>query len=268
MWLKQKVYTFRITKEDSVREDSIGHINVKLNGNLTTIKLTQLFAKISKSEFSEDGHTLAIKGWSILQDVKSNKLKIDENEIEISFESENLGSLSIESIENPWWILNDIELSDSDVAEINGKILQLSGLDKPSEEIIGETESPHTPPPVIINQIYEKGKINYQKIGYTEYSKDNFRFLINDKSGKVLLIELKDEKDLIQYRNSSKVIDNFYKFEDDTNNRIIDVKIIGEDLDISFSEKEEPDYENEELKEKNSEYKEESSNNNDVLTNN
>lgn len=257
MWLKQKVYSFRITKEDSVREDSIERIMVKLNGNLTTIKLIQLFAEISKSEFSEDGNILEIKGWSILQDVNSNKLKIGENEIDISFESENLGSLSIESIENPWWILNDIKLSDLDVAEITSKLLELSGLDKSTEDITDQAESPHTLPSVIVNKSYDTGKITYQKIGYTEYIKDNFRFLLNSKSDKALLIELKDEKDLIQYKNPVKVVDSFYKFDDELNNRVIDVKIIGEDLDISFSEKEQIEQNESELGQTN-----------DTLTNN
>ena len=234
MWLKQQVYTLRITRETASQDDSFESIIVKINERKTTIKLSQLFAKISKIEYSDDGHLLTIKGWSILQDVVNGKLKIGENEISISFESEKLGSLLIESMENPWFMLSDIEISESDVDNINNKLIELSGLNS----MVDETEGsglPHTSPSVIINEKYERGRKNYEVAGFKEHKLDNFRFLLKVEKSKAVLVELINENDLVQYTDFKKVVDNFYKFEDKDNNRTIDVKLIDDILDINFS---------------------------------
>ena len=235
MWLKQKVYTLRITRAAASEDDSFESIIVKINERKTTIKLSQLFAKISKIEYSDDGNLLTVKGWSILQDVVNGKLKIGEDEIDISFESEDLGSLAIELIENPWFILSDIELSDSDVENINNKLMELSGIHSGADEAEG-SGLPHTSPSVIVNEKYERGRKNYEAVGFKEYKFDNFRFLLRAEKDKAILVELIDENKLIQFSDGKKVIDGFYKFEDKDSNRIIDVKLIGDDLDITFSD--------------------------------
>ena len=43
MWLKQQVYTLRITRETASQDDSFESIIVKINERKTTIKLSQLF---------------------------------------------------------------------------------------------------------------------------------------------------------------------------------------------------------------------------------
>jgi len=246
MWLKQQEYILSIIRDTASQDDNFENINVKLNGNLTTIKLIQLFAKISKHEFSDDGKKLRIIGWSILQSVKDDKLKIGENEIDISFEAEELGLLSITKIENPWFMLNDLKLSNEEVESINSKLLELSG-SQIGDNDTGEEGLPQTSPPAIINSIYDKGRESFIKRGFKEYSKDNFRFLIlkTEDSLKANLIELINEDKLVQLQDPKIVIEGFYKFNDEANNRVINVKIIDESLEISFSdveiEEEEPE---------------------------
>lgn len=238
MWLKQKIYTLSILRSSDSQEDSTDGIKVKLNGNLTTIEIKQLFAKISDEEFSEDGKTLKLTGWSILQFLDDNEfLLIDESAVSITFEKESFGSLEIESIKNPWFILNDVELSDEEVKSINQKILELS-IVSTADDNAGESGSPHASTPVIENKSYEAGKKSFIGRGYKEYSKDNFKLLLLDNGDtfQANLIEILSEDKLIQLQNPVKVTDNFYKFEDGQNETVINVKVIGDEIEISGSD--------------------------------
>ena len=131
-------------------------------------------------------------------------------------------------------MFSDIELSDEDVESINSKLIELSG---PGSDV-DESEDdrlPHTSPSDIVNQSYESGKKSYLSINYKEYSFENFRLLLKEKENKAILVELIDEKTLVQLKNFKKVVDGFYKFEDKSNNRIIDVKLINENLEITVN---------------------------------
>jgi len=199
--------------------------------------LGQLFARISTTNFSEDGKYLEVKGWSILQEVKENKLIINEQEISISFTGEEIGELNIVSIKNPWFILSDIELSQDELESINAKLIELSGL-MSEENNAGDDGSPHTSPPVIVNEYYESGKVGFFKRGFVEYVGGNFRLLIlkTETVFQANLIELINENKITQLQNPVTVVDGFYKFKDDKNNRIVNAKIIDNELDISFDE--------------------------------
>ena len=123
-----------------------------------------------------------------------------------------------------------------------------------TENETGLDGSPHTSPPVIINETYNRGKVGLIKKGFKEFSSEsdienpNFRLLIIDDENKLdgNLIEFLSEDKLYQVQNPVKVTDGFYKFEDEKNQRIINAKIIDGILNVSFSDVaiEEPDYEN------------------------
>ena len=232
MWIKQQIYTFKV---ESFKPDiELDSISLNINERKTTIKINQLFAKISSVYFSNAGNFLNIKGWSILQYLVDNKLKIGEKEINISFESNELGKIKIFKIENPWFMFNDIELSDDETESINSKLIELS---EPGSDV-DESEDdrlPHTSPSDIVNESYESGKKSYISIGYKEYIFENFRFLLNEKNNKAILIELVDEKKLIQLKNFKKIVDCFYKFEDKSRGVNIDVKIIDENLEVTLN---------------------------------
>lgn len=262
MWLKQKVFTFDISREGVAQDDRLDNIKVSLNGNLTTISIEQLFAKISSFDFSEDGKSLQIKGWSLLQDLniyEESTLKVKDNDISISFEAEELGSLKISSIKNPWFILNDMEIEDSELEPIYEKLLELSDVST-EDNNTGAEGSPHTSPPVFVNSSYESGKAGFIKRGFAEYENGNFKLLVknSDDFFQANLIELLSEDKLSQLQNGVKIIDGFYKFEDSKNQRTINAKIIDGQLDISFSDVpvDEPEYSEEQIIQKNPEFKE------------
>ena len=244
MWLNQKVFTFKFEGAQTIQDDSFDSIKVKINENLTTIKLSQLFAKHDKPEFIEKNTKLKIKGWSILQSVANGLIQIGEKTegetiipivSSISFESEQLGVVEIESIENPWFILNDIELSDEDLKSIDDKLLELSGLNAPVVDDAEQEEEPHPQPAVIVNSVYEKGKESFLKRGYTEFLKDNYRFLLLNKDDKfkASLIEFVDEKQLNQYNEVEKVTEKFFKVKlSDT--LTAHIKTLDEGLFIEF----------------------------------
>lgn len=225
MWLKEKKYTISVTDQDSVltKEDLI---KVKLNGIVTTIELNQLFAKISGFEFKE--RILVIEGWSILQNLKDNNFIIDGNSISVSFETESGIHLQITSVKNPIVIWNDIELIEEEISSINNKLLELS-IDNSEQETVTE-EEPHSLPPVFVNEKYESGKLSLIKKGYVEYKEGNYRFLLDETNGKSTLIEILSEDKFAQLQNGEKIVDNFYKFKDDKNNSVINVKLIGDEL--------------------------------------
>jgi len=234
MWLKQKVYTLAISG-DLTSQDNIGNVNVKVNDKLTTIEIKQLFAKVDYSELSDDNKLLKICGWSILQRIENGVLKIGQNEVAISFENENGILLSVQKIANPWFQLNDIELSEEDYNSIDNKILELA--DNSSKET-GVVEEPHSSPPVFINKDYESGAKAFIKKGFTEHSSGNFKLLINSEKDKVIFIEVINENEMTQYKKSSKVTEGFYSFDDVENKRSINVKLIGNEIEVTYSDDE------------------------------
>ncbi len=266
MWLKQKIYTLKLENEANIQNDNFESIQVKLNRKLTTITLSQLFAKISNYSFSEDGKTIEVKGWSILQDLVSGWLKIGDEQIEFSFQDEEENEFIISKIENPIIIWNDIELSSEEVEQTYSKFIELTNSSKQEDNEAGSDGSPHTSPPVIINEVYERGKAGLIKKGFTEYSSEsdssnpNFRLLLIDNENKLSgnLIEFLSEDKISQLQNPVKIADGFYMFEDEKNKRTINAKTIDGVLNVSFSDVplEEPDYENIEIK-NNPEFKEE-----------
>ena len=224
MWLKEKKYTLSVTDQDSVL-DATDLIKVKLNGILTTIELGKLFAKFGGWEFKEK--TATIEGWSILQGLINNNLIIGEDTIAVSFETESGIPLELTSVKNPIVQWNDIELTEEEVSTINNKLLELSKSNSEQETVV--EEEPHSLPPVFVNEKYESGKLALIKKGYVEYEEGNWRFLLIKDTGKCTLIELLSEDKLSQLQNGEKVVDNFYRFKDDSG-RVINVKLIGDEL--------------------------------------
>lgn len=252
MWLEQKKFIFGFSSKGILRNDNFEEIYVRLNEKQTTIKLSQLFVKISKFEFEDE--KLIVKGWSILEKIDNlgQILIIDQLvKFDFIFEEENI--LNIISVETPWFQLNDIEIDKEAIKAFDEKLLELSGVVNASEDNTGEDGSPQSSPPVIVNSIYESVKPTWLKRGFKEYIFENFRLLIkNDEEyNSANLVELINEERLIQLKDPKKVIDNFYKFEDLKNQRIVNAKIIDDVLDISFSEISIVENENSELEKEN-----------------
>lgn len=238
MWLQQKDYTLSIDRAVATKDENLSKINLKVNNRLTTVTLEQLFLEISKYEFSDDGKSLLVRGWSILEKVKDNNLIIEDKQISISFHGEELGELAIAKIINPWCQMNDKKITDENLQEFYSKIIELStppALEKEEQldEQAGEASLPQVEPPVlIINKSYENGKKPYLKSGYKEYESDNFRLL--EKGEKTVLIELIDSNELTQYKKHNLLAEGFYQFIDENNARKINAKIIDGKLDITL----------------------------------
>ena len=237
MWLKQKVFTFELESEAKIQNDNFEEIKVSLNRKLTTISLEQLFTKISYYSFSEDGKTFEVKGWSILQILNEGRALIGEKNIEFSFQDAEGNEFILISIVNPWLILNDIEISEKDLNDVNEKLIELSEASAKENNTDAEG-SPHTKEvSVFVNDSYNLAKKSFINRGFKEYSKDNFRLLILEKneSFQANLIEIISAEKIIQHYNPIKVLDNFYQFNDKRNDEVIDVKLIGEELEINYS---------------------------------
>ena len=101
MWIEQKVYTFKSEKSGDIKsEDILDNIFLRVNENLTTVTLKQLFLKNSEPELEDN--LLTVKGYSILQDVVpiTGEIKIKDSTpieigVKISFNSEILGDDSL-----------------------------------------------------------------------------------------------------------------------------------------------------------------------------
>lgn len=222
MWLKEKVYILSAESVDNF-QDNIGNINVRLNDKLTTIEISQLFAKITYGLSILNG-TIKICGWSILQNIKDGVIKIGDNDIAVSFETESGLKLYIKEVKSPWIIFNDIELNDEELNSINQKLLELASVQDLETE---REEEPHSPPPVFNNEDYLISKNHFIKKGFEEYINGNNKLLIKDSGNEVkgYFIQILSDNELIQLKNPRKVIPGFYKFDDVDNNRIVNVKI-------------------------------------------
>lgn len=244
MWLEQKVYSFQCEKNEITPEqDILSGINLKVNGILTTVKLSSLFLKANQPEFNKNKKILEIKGWSILERTipLTGELRIvGEGEkftdVKLSFYSDLLGDMVISDIENPIFQASDKDLKDEDVKAFDSKIIELS-ISKKDEEVQGEgTGSPHSNPS-LFNKKYENNRIRFINNGYKEYinnEKGNFRLLVKQStdSKTILLFELLDETTIKRYDSPEEIVENFYQFLDVDGNRKINAKLIDGKLDI------------------------------------
>lgn len=228
MWLEQKVYTFQSEKGAVTQEDILDNIYLRVNENLTTVKLKQLFLKNSEPEFDEKKNQLEVKGWSLLEkiDLKTGELKVNEETVKISFNSEELGDLKIIEISNPLIQSNDKELEDEDLKKFNEKIIELSKSKVEDEQGKG-VGTPHTEPLSVINKKYENGKIRYLNNGFVEYVDKNYRLLVkkDDEKTIALLFDIISEQEINQLSEPKISEPENYQFIDKKNNKVLEAKI-------------------------------------------
>lgn len=246
MWIEQKVYTLKSEKGGDVKtEDILDNIFLRVNENLTTVTLKQLFLKNSEPEFKSN--LLIVKGWSLLEKVipvtgaylatLTSKESEAKDQVRISFNNEILGNLELIEVENPLIQSNDKSIEDNDVEDFNKKIIELSQL-KTADKETEEDVTPHTEASVPIeNKEYENGKASYLKVGYKEFSNGNFKLLV--KGEKVILFEIVSEEEIKVFSEPKILEENSYEFTDSENNEIIKVKVDGELLTIEKPEVEE-----------------------------
>lgn len=245
MWLEQKIITFQSEKEPENGKIILDNIFLKVNENLTTVLLKDLFLKMNTKEdnidFNKKEKSFELKGWSILEKVvpitKLFAAHTDEGDkaVEISFYSEQLGNIIISDIENPWVQGNDKKFEEEDLKQFEKDIIQLS-LPKEEKKVegVGDGLLPLSAP-VLLNKKYESGKKRYIDSGYKEYVDGNYRLLLKKSPEKIIaiLVELLDENNLNQFGAAEKSdVENFYQFKDDTNNKKLNAKIIDDSLQV------------------------------------
>lgn len=214
MWIEQKVYTLKSEKGGNVKsEDILNNVFLRVNENLTTVTLKQLFLKHSDPSFEDN--ILEVKGYSILEKVipLTGDFFINDQKVKISFNHEEIGNLEIIEIENPLFQANDKSIEDEDVDSFNKKIIELSQLktdDNKEEENVNphtETSSDIVP---IFNKKYENGKVRYINNGYKEFVDGDFRLLLKNDS--VLIFKIVSEDEIIQFENIEEKNENEFLF--------------------------------------------------------
>lgn len=237
MWLKQKWYSFQCEKDVQNPETLLDGIMLKVNGNLTEVKLVDLFNKISENsiEFKEDKKILEVKGWSVLENVepKTGVILIGDKQIVLSFESEQLGQITLLKLSNPIVIFDDRDIDDSKYKDFEEKIIELSILKEDSNSGLG-TGSPHSNPnpTAVFNKNYENNKVRLINNGYQEFSYGQFKILKKDDV--ILLFEIVDDVAVNKYSEKTKVMDNFYQFVDSMNDRKLNVKFIDGAVEVEI----------------------------------
>lgn len=241
MWKsEQKNYTLQSSKKDPVANYDFSKINLKVNGKLTTIKLLDLFEKISNQELENDddlGYILVVQGWSLLQDVKNGKL----NDIDISFFSEELGDLNIVKIKNPLWQMSDKNIDEDVVKSFHQKILELAKSKDEPQPIVEEL--PHRSDPVgVINPNYENAKERFLNSGYKEFQfigEDgaDYRLLENKERNKVKLVHVISPTEVKEFANGNPVtLDGDYIFVDNDENKEFRGKVVDGTLIIKIND--------------------------------
>lgn len=246
MWLEQKIISFQTEKEAEKENIVLDNIFLKVNENLTTVNIKDLFLKISTKlneiEFNKKDKTFELKGWSILEKVipitKIFKAHLGEEEkdLEISFYSEEFGNIIIADIDTPWVIGNDKKFEDKDLEQFEKDIIQLS-LPKEEKKVEGAESGllPLSSSVLLVNKKYENGKQRYIQNGYIEYSFENFRLLLKktDEKEIALLIEIVNENKINQFSAAEKSnIENFYSFKDEEGKQKLNAKIINDKLEV------------------------------------
>lgn len=228
MWLIQKKITFHCEKLPKEIQEELDFDSVLLivNGNKTTVKLSQLFLKINEWEILEESNKLIIEGYSILSLVNSEgEFVIGEKPIKLTFESEEFGVMRIIAVKNPLFQANDKKLPDEDFKKFEAKILELSEAPK-VEDNSGGIGSPHSDPPELIkNKNYEINKPRFLENGFKEFKEGNYRLLLKEKDDKttVMFFELISEAELVSYPNIAKEANsesNFIAISEDKQEKI------------------------------------------------
>lgn len=234
MWLEQKNYTFKTEKGAVNQDPSLDNIYLRVNENLTTVELKQLFVKINDSEFDEDDKLLTVKGYSILQRVEpiSGELKINQPEadesasgrVKISFNSEAFGNLEIIEIENPAVQFNDKEISEDVVNKFEEKIKELAQVKTEEEVVVTGSPQPET---ATINKQYEIVKQRYLLNGYQEFVLGEYRLLVKKNDGKILasFYDIVSETEIVPYNRISETEENIYHVFNDKDIKLFVVSI-------------------------------------------
>lgn len=245
MWLEQKIISFLTEKEPVNGKIILDNIFLKVNENLTTVPLKDLFLKMNTKEedieFDKKEKTFQLKGWSILEKVvpitKLFAVHTEEGDkvIEISFYSEELGNIIVSDIENPWVQGNDKKFEEEDLKQFEKDIIQLS-LPKEEKKVegVGDGLLPLSAP-TLLNKKYESGKKRYIDTGYKEYVDRNYRLLLKKTPEKTiaLLIEIIDENNVNQFGAAEKSdVENFYQFKDEGSKQKLNAKIIDDSLQV------------------------------------
>lgn len=235
MWLEEKVFSFK-TENNIVSEDFLSKILLKVNGNLTNVRLPDLFIKITDdAEFDDDDKILELKGYSILEFTENGIFKSKVGDVNLSFHSEEAGEVTINLIENPWFQKGDKEVTQETFDNFEKKIIELASVKK--EEVQGEgLGSPHSNPS-LLNKKYDNNKVRLINNGYKEYSFGNFKLL--KKNDSLLLFEILDEDTVYKIDSEPKSItENVWMFDDEYNLRSLNVKLIDDKLVIEPIHKE------------------------------
>lgn len=211
MRLQNKNFTFTLASNDKPMSRIITSALV-IDNKLTTILVSDLFIGLRK----ERGNV--VKGFSILELIKNNKIEINARVYELTFSGDK-DNFNLTSIDDPTgFILNDKEINDEQLIEFE-KLIETNAPEKLTTQeqplnVESTNEEIQSAGDVLFtNEDYNFELQDLQNDGYVEYNtspRSNMKLLVNERDENA-------EHELIEIEHDNFAILDLNEYEIKTN---------------------------------------------------